>query len=84
LARGPLAHCTTQAKEASLSVARTTEITALSTRSFEDAIREGIERSSKTLHNLKSSWIKEQEVLLNDGKVDQYNVTMKVTFVLDD
>ncbi len=74
---------TPQPTEDFMTVARTTEITAMSPSSFDDAIREGLERAKKTLHNLKSSWIKDQEVLLVDGKPDQYKVTMKVTFVLD-
>ena len=67
-----------------MSVARTTEITATSTESFEAASREGISRAVKTLRNVKSAWIKEQEVLLDDGKISEYKVTMKITFVLDD
>lgn len=67
-----------------MSVARTTEITATSPKSFEEASREGISRAVKTLRNVKSAWIKEQEVLLNDGKIGEYKVTMKITFVLDD
>lgn len=67
------------------SVARVSEISARSEKSFEDAVKTGVERASKTLRNLKSAWIKEQEVTLGaDGKITGYEVTMKVTFVLED
>ncbi|MDZ7676087.1 MAG: dodecin family protein [Acidimicrobiales bacterium] len=67
------------------SVARVTEISARSETSFEDAIRVGIERAASTLHNLRSAWVKEQEVALDaDGTITGYEVIMKVTFVLDD
>jgi dodecin len=67
-----------------MSIARSTEITATSTSSFEDAIRSGIERAGKTLQNLKSAWIKDQEVVLDGQGISAYKVTMKVTFVLND
>jgi len=67
-----------------MSVARSTELTAMSSSSFEDALREGVERAKKTLRNVKSCWVKDQELLVGDGGPDQYKVTMKVTFVLDD
>ena len=67
------------------SVARVTEISARSETSFEDAVKVGIERAAKTLHNLRSAWIKEQEVSLSpDGDITGYEVVMKVTFVLDE
>ena len=67
------------------SVARVTEISARSEKSFEDAVNVGIERAAKTLHNLQSAWIKEQEVSLSpDGKINSYEVIMKITFVLDE
>jgi flavin-binding protein dodecin len=67
-----------------MSVARVTEITASSTQSFEDAIRVGIDRASKTLENVQGAWIKEQKVLVQNNKIAEYRVTMKVTFVLKD
>jgi flavin-binding protein dodecin len=67
-----------------MSVARVTEITASSNKSFEDAIHVGIERASKTLQNLKGAWIKEQKAVIDGGKITEYRVTMKVTFVLKD
>jgi dodecin len=67
-----------------MSVARVTEITAMSPNSFQEAIQEGIERANKTLRNVKHAWIKEQEIYLDNGQVRGYEVTMKVTFILED
>ena len=67
-----------------MSVASTSEITAVSTKSFEDAIAKGIARSTKTVRNVKSAWVRDQEVIIEDGKITAYKVAMKVTFVLDD
>ena len=67
-----------------MSVAKVTEITASSTESFEAAVRKGVERASKTLKNVSGAWIKDQEVGVKDGKVTDYRVKMKITFVLDD
>lgn len=65
------------------SVARVTEITAASRQSFEDAVRVGIDRANKTLQNVKGAWIQEQKVVCNDkGEIDEFRVTMRVTFVL--
>jgi dodecin len=66
-----------------MSVARTTELTAQSASSFEDAIKEGLERATKTIRNIKQAWIKEQEVVIENDKVSAFRVTMKVTFVLE-
>jgi dodecin len=65
------------------SVARVTEISAISEQSFEDAIRVGIERASQTLRNLQSAWVKEQEVQINNGAISGYKVNLQVTFVLE-
>jgi len=67
-----------------MSVARVTEISATSNASFEDAIKTGLERANQTLRNVKSAWIKEQQVRLEGGAVTEYQVNMLVTFVLDD
>jgi flavin-binding protein dodecin len=67
-----------------MSVARITEISSASDKSFEDAIEQGIARAAKTLHNLRSAWVKEQEVQIENGKIASYKVILKVTFVLDD
>jgi flavin-binding protein dodecin len=66
------------------SVARVTEISARSDTSFEDALRVGVERAGRTLRNVRSAWVKEQEVTVDGGTITGYEVTMKVTFVLDD
>jgi flavin-binding protein dodecin len=66
------------------SVGRVTEITSRSETSFEDAIRQGIERANKTLRGVKGAWIKEQQVDVLDGQVVGYRVNMLVTFILDD
>ena len=65
-------------------VGRITEITARSEKSFEDAVRVGLERAGQTLRNIQSAWIKEQKVELKDGRIRFYHVDMLVTFILDD
>ena len=67
-----------------MSVARVTEISASSSRSFEDAMNTGIDRANKTLRNVKGAWVKEQQVAVEGGKVSEYRVNLLVTFVLDD
>ncbi|MEJ2140054.1 MAG: dodecin family protein [Gammaproteobacteria bacterium] len=65
-----------------MSVARTTEITASSKQSFDDALNNGIKRAAKTLENLTGAWVKDQEVVIEDGKIAAYKVRMMVTFIL--
>jgi flavin-binding protein dodecin len=67
-----------------MSVAKVTEISATSTKSFEDALQQGLARAAKTLRNIRSAWIKEQHVRVDNGRVAEYQVNMMVTFVLDD
>jgi flavin-binding protein dodecin len=68
-----------------MSISRTTEVKASSTQSFDDAMRKGIARAQKTLRNVKSAWIWNQEVLLDDtGKITEYRVQMKITFLIDE
>ena len=68
-----------------MSVARVTEIKASSTKSFEDAVQVGVARASKTLKNVKSAWIQNQEVIVDgNGRVSEYRVHLKVTFILED
>jgi flavin-binding protein dodecin len=67
-----------------MSVAKVSEITATSKVSFEDAIQNGLKRASKTLRNMRSAWIKEQQVRLDKDKITEYQVNMLVTFVLED
>ena len=67
-----------------MSVARVIEISSTSDKGFEDAIAQGIARASKTLREIRSAWVKEQEVQVKDGKLVSYKVNLMVTFVLDD
>ncbi len=66
------------------TVARVTTITSRSETSFEDATREGVERANKTLRNVTGAWVKEQKVDVAGGKIAAWQVTIEVTFVLDD
>jgi len=66
-----------------MAVAKIIEITARSDESFEEAIQQGIDKASETVHNIKGAWVKEQKVLVADGKVSGYQVDLKVSFVLD-
>jgi flavin-binding protein dodecin len=66
------------------SVARVTEISTRSEQSFEDAMRVGLERANKTLRGVRSAWVKEQRVELEDGRIVAYQVNLLVTFVLED
>jgi flavin-binding protein dodecin len=65
-----------------MTVAKTSEVTASSSKSFEEAIKKGIKRFSKTIDNVEGAWIKEQKVVIKGGEVSEYRVTMKVTFLL--
>jgi flavin-binding protein dodecin len=67
-----------------MSVAKVSEISATSTKNFEDAIQQGLLRASKTLRQVRGAWIKEQHVRCEDGRITEYQVNMMVTFVLDD
>ncbi len=67
-----------------MTIARVTEITASSKKSFEDAARNGVSRASKTLKNVSGAWIKDQELGIKDGEVSEYRVKLKITFVLVD
>ena len=66
-----------------MAVARVTEISATSEQSFEEVIRQGLERATRSLRGVTSAWIKEQQVKLRDGKIAEYQVNMQVSFVLD-
>jgi flavin-binding protein dodecin len=67
-----------------MSVAKVTEISATSAKSFEDAIQQGLSRAGKTLRHIRSAWIKEQHVRCEEGKINEYQVNMMVTFIIDD
>jgi flavin-binding protein dodecin len=74
----------TSKEEPMTNVARVTEITARSPNGWEDAVRIGLERASRTLRNIESAWVKEQKVDCRDGEISMYQVDMLVTFVLDE
>ncbi len=67
-----------------MSVARIIEISATSKKGFEDALQQGISRASQTLRHVKSAWVKEQRVDVQDGKVVEYQVNLLVTFILEE
>ena len=65
-----------------MSIARVTEVISRSTKSFDDAIQDGVKRATKTLENVTSVWIQDQTLDIKDNKIVAYKVAMKVTFVL--
>jgi dodecin len=67
-----------------MSVAKVVEIISSSKESFDDAVKTGIERACKTLENVQGAWVQDQKVSITDGKVTEYRVTLKITFVLGD
>jgi dodecin len=67
-----------------MSVAKVTEITAESPKSFEDALQSGIARAAKTIEQIKGAWVNEQSVVIENGKITAYRVNLKLTFVLKD
>lgn len=67
-----------------MPVAKVSEISATSTKSFEDAVQQGLARASKTLRHIRGAWVKEQHVRCNEGAIVEYQVNLMVTFVLDD
>ena len=66
-----------------MSVARVTELSATSTTSFDDAVKEAIDRANKTLRGVESAWVKDQNVLIEDGQITGYKVNVAITFVLE-
>lgn len=66
-----------------MSIAKILEITAESPTGFEDAVQQGIARASKTVEHIQSAWIKDQEVIVRDGKPSRYRVAMKLTFMVE-
>ena len=67
-----------------MSVAKVTEIISSSSKSFDDAVENGVKKASKTLKGITGAWVADQKVTVKDGKIDEYRVVMKVTFVLQD
>jgi flavin-binding protein dodecin len=67
-----------------MSVAKISEITSTSKTSFDDAVADGIKRASKTIHGITGAWVADQEVVVKSGKIVEYKVRLKLTFVLDE
>ena len=67
-----------------MSVAKVTEIIASSSKSFDDAVAQGVDRASKTLKNVEGAWVNEQYVTVENGRISEYRVNLKVTFILKD
>jgi flavin-binding protein dodecin len=82
--RRPVDPRSTNSRRSIMSVAKVTEIIASSNKSFEDAIEQGVARAAKTLQNVKSAWVKSHQVEVENGKITEYRVTLKVVFVLND
>lgn len=66
-----------------MSVARVTELSSTSSKSFDDAVAQGVQRAAQTLRNVKSAWVKEQRVIVENDQITAYQVNMMVTFVLE-
>lgn len=66
-----------------MAIAKVTELTASSPKSFEDAIQQGISRAAKTIRNIQSAWVNEQTVVVKDDKISEWRVNLRVTFLLD-
>ncbi|MCK0118930.1 MAG: dodecin family protein [Yoonia sp.] len=67
-----------------MSIAKVTEVISSSTKSFDDAVENGVARAAKTLKGITSAWVADQKVIVTDGKITEYRVALKITFVLDD
>jgi flavin-binding protein dodecin len=67
-----------------MTIARITEITSTSPKSFDDAVQTGIKRATKTLENVTGAWVQDQEVTVSNNQISEYRVRLKVTFVLTD
>jgi len=67
-----------------MAIARVTEITAASSKSFDDAMSKGIKRANKKLRKVQGAWIQDQKVVIKGGKISEYRVNMKISFVMDE
>jgi flavin-binding protein dodecin len=67
-----------------MSIARITEISSTSQKSFEDAIQSAVARATKTLRNVRGAWVKEQQIKIEDGRIVEYQVNLMITFILDE
>lgn len=65
------------------TIAKVSEITSSSTKSFDDAMEKGIKRASKTIRGIQGAWIQDQKLVINDGKIVEYRVNMKISFIID-
>jgi flavin-binding protein dodecin len=66
-----------------MSVAKVVEVSASSPTSFEDAVKNGIDKASETLHGIQGAWVSEEKVEVEDGRITEFRVTLRITFVLD-
>jgi len=71
-------------KENALSVARVTEISATNPNSFDEAVLEGVNRATSTLRNVEGAWVKDQNILIENGNIVGYQVNLAITFILED
>ncbi|WP_394181219.1 dodecin family protein [Yoonia maritima] len=67
-----------------MSIAKVTEVISSSSKSFDDAVENGVKRASKTLKGITGAWVADQKVTVSDGEIQEYRVVLKITFVLDD
>ena len=67
-----------------MSIVKVTEVISSPSKSFDDAVENGVKRASKTLKGITSAWVADQKVTVKDGKIDEYRVVLKITFVLED
>lgn len=67
-----------------MSIAKVTEVIAMSEKSFDDAVERGVERANKTLKNIRSAWVSDHSVDVDNGKITSYKVRLKITFILND
>lgn len=66
-----------------MAVAKILELTSRSTESFDDAVVSGLDKAGESVHNIQSAWVKDQQVILDDGSIKDFQVTLKVTFLVD-
>ena len=66
-----------------MAIAKVTEIISSSTESFDDAIKLGVERAAETIRGIEGAWVQDQKVVIRDGKITEYRVNLKISFLLD-
>jgi hypothetical protein len=67
-----------------MAIAKVIEVTASSTSGFEDAVRDGVNRAAKTVHNMRSAWVNEQSIVIRDDQIAEWRVNLRITFVVED